>query len=380
MKKKLVVAFGLFIVCACSYAEELITVHADTEAMQRLSEQRDIMQNLLSDVDKRYGETAAVLKKLQSQIEQKRKILESIRQDIDRYKTDVDKLRNELVEQVRVAYAFGQKNKIKLLLNQQDPTVSSRIMIYFNYFNKERLKKLLDLESAVHHLDDLDNQREAETAVLEQDLERIKSQQMALYDAKKQRSDLLERMDRDFSSTDQQLSQLQESEDSLRLLMSSLYGVEKGESSNESQANKLLTDKHAEIENRINFSNLKGNLPWPVTGQLAHKFGSARTEVTWDGVLIDANEGMDVKAVSRGKVIFAEWLRGYGLMMILDHGRGYSTLYAFNQSLYRKAGDSVEAGEVIASVGQSGGRSKAGLYFGIRNKGVPIDPLEWCRR
>jgi septal ring factor EnvC (AmiA/AmiB activator) len=380
MKKKLVVAFGLFIVCACSYAEELITVHADTEAMQRLSEQRDIMQNLLSDVDKRYGETAAVLKKLQSQIEQKRKILESIRQDIDRYKTDVDKLRNELVEQVRVAYAFGQKNKIKLLLNQQDPTVSSRIMIYFNYFNKERLKKLLDLESAVHHLDDLDNQREAETAVLEQDLERIKSQQMALFDAKKQRSDLLERMDRDFSSTDQQLSQLQESEDSLRLLMSSLYGVEKGESSNESQANKLLTDKHAEIENRINFSNLKGNLPWPVTGQLAHKFGSARTEVTWDGVLIDANEGMDVKAVSRGKVIFAEWLRGYGLMMILDHGRGYSTLYAFNQSLYRKTGDSVEAGEVIASVGQSGGRSKAGLYFGIRNKGVPIDPLEWCRR
>jgi septal ring factor EnvC (AmiA/AmiB activator) len=380
MKKKLVVAFGLFIVCACSYAEELITVHADTEAMQRLSEQRDIMQNLLSDVDKRYGETAAVLKKLQSQIEQKRKILESIRQDIDRYKTDVDKLRNELVEQVRVAYAFGQKNKIKLLLNQQDPTVSSRIMIYFNYFDKERLKKLLDLESAVHHLDDLDNQREAETAVLEQDLERIKSQQMALFDAKKQRSDLLERMDRDFSSTDQQLSQLQESEDSLRLLMSSLYGVEKGESSNESQANKLLTDKHAEIENRINFSNLKGNLPWPVTGQLAHKFGSARTEVTWDGVLIDANEGMDVKAVSRGKVIFAEWLRGYGLMMILDHGRGYSTLYAFNQSLYRKTGDSVEAGEVIASVGQSGGRSKAGLYFGIRNKGVPIDPLEWCRR
>ena len=203
---------------------------------------------------------------------------------------------------------------------------------------------------------------------------------MALFDAKKQRSDLLERMDRDFSSTDQQLSQLQESEDSLRLLMSSLYGVEKGESSNESQANKLLTDKHAEIENRINFSNLKGNLPWPVTGQLAHKFGSARTEVTWDGVLIDANEGMDVKAVSRGKVIFAEWLRGYGLMMILDHGRGYSTLYAFNQSLYRKTGDSVEAGEVIASVGQSGGRSKAGLYFGIRNKGVPIDPLEWCRR
>jgi septal ring factor EnvC (AmiA/AmiB activator) len=113
---------------------------------------------------------------------------------------------------------------------------------------------------------------------------------------------------------------------------------------------------------------------------LSHKFGSARTEVAWDGVLIDADEGLEVKAVTRGKVVFAEWFRSYGLMIILDHGQGYLTLYGFNQSLYKKSGDAVEAGDIIASVGQSGGRNKAGLYFGIRNKGVPIDPLEWCRK
>jgi septal ring factor EnvC (AmiA/AmiB activator) len=133
-------------------------------------------------------------------------------------------------------------------------------------------------------------------------------------------------------------------------------------------------------ELKADFSALKGSLPWPVRGRLAQKFGSPRTEGAWDGVLIDAPEGMEIKAVTQGKVVYAEWMRGYGLLIIIDHGHGYMTLYAFNQSLYKKMGDTVAAGDVIASVGQSGGRSEAGLYFGIRNKGVPIDPLEWCRR
>ena len=133
-------------------------------------------------------------------------------------------------------------------------------------------------------------------------------------------------------------------------------------------------------EPKIDFSTLKGNLPWPVSGKLTQKFGSPRTEGSWDGVLIDASEGMEIKAVTRGKVVYAEWLRGYGLLTIIDHGQGYMTLYAFNQSLYKRMGDSVKAGDVIASVGQSGGRSQAGLYFGIRQKGVPINPLEWCRK
>jgi septal ring factor EnvC (AmiA/AmiB activator) len=133
-------------------------------------------------------------------------------------------------------------------------------------------------------------------------------------------------------------------------------------------------------ELKADFSTLKGSLPWPVRGRLAQKFGSPRTEGVWDGVLIDAPEGMEIKAVTQGKVVYAEWMRGYGLLIIVDHGHGYMTLYAFNQSLYKKMGDTVEAGDVIASVGQSGGRSQSGLYFGIRKKGVPIDPLEWCRR
>jgi septal ring factor EnvC (AmiA/AmiB activator) len=146
------------------------------------------------------------------------------------------------------------------------------------------------------------------------------------------------------------------------------------------QAKELSPSEDHSSEPETDFAELKGKLPWPVNGKLTHKFGSARTEGTWDGVLIDAAEGMEIKAVTGGKVVYAQWLRSYGLLIIIDHGQGYMTLYAFNQSLYKHTGDLVKAGDVIASVGQSGGRSQAGLYFGIRKKGEPVDPLEWCRR
>jgi septal ring factor EnvC (AmiA/AmiB activator) len=131
---------------------------------------------------------------------------------------------------------------------------------------------------------------------------------------------------------------------------------------------------------KVGFSTLKGKLPWPVKGRLVQKFGNPRSDSVWDGVLIDAKEGTDIHAVTWGKVVYAEWLRGYGLLIIIDHGQGYMTLYAFNQSLYKRIGETVNAGDIIASAGQSGGRSQSGLYFGIRKKGTPIDPLEWCRK
>jgi septal ring factor EnvC (AmiA/AmiB activator) len=390
MRKKLVFVFLLGTWVGHGYAEDLQTsnelnkVESDindvTQAMQRLSEQKDTLQSQLADTEKHYGETAALLKKLQAQIEQKRQSLDKIRQDMDVYQNEIDKLSKELADQIRVAYAIGQKEKLKLLLNQQDPALSSRMMIYFNYFNKDRLKKLVDLEAAIQRLDQLDKQKQTETGFLEQDLERKKSEQAVLDEVRKQRNELLVQIGNDFSSREQQLSQLQESENRLKSLMESLPVTQEELAADAEQSTELSSSMENSSELKADFSSLKGKLPWPVDGKLAHKFGSARTEGTWDGVLIDASEGMEIKAVTRGKVVFAEWLRSYGLLIIIDHGQGYMTLYAFNQSLYKRTGDSVEAGDVIASVGQSGGRSQAGLYFGIRNKGVPIDPLEWCRR
>ncbi|MFI3197623.1 MAG: peptidoglycan DD-metalloendopeptidase family protein [Methylococcaceae bacterium] len=385
---KLVFVFLLGTCVSLGYAEDLQTntelnkVESDinnvTQTLQRLSEQKDTLQSLLADTEKHYGETAALLKILQAQIDRKRQSLDKIRENIDIYQTEIDKLSQELADQIRVAYAVGQKEKLKLLLNKQDPVVSSRVMVYFNYFNKERLKKITDIEAAVKRLDQLNEQKQTETKLLEQDLEKKQSEQIVLDEARKQRNELLVQIGNEFSSSEQQLSQLQESENRLKSVMESLPVTEE-ELAVDEPATELSSAMESSSETRTDFSALKGQLPWPVNGKLAHKFGSPRIEGTWDGVLIDASEGMEIKAVTAGKVVFAEWLRSYGLLIIIDHGQGYMTLYAFNQSLYKKTGDPVAAGDIIASVGQSGGRSQPGLYFGIRNKGVPIDPLEWCR-
>ena len=389
MRKKLIFCFLFGALVSYGHAEDLQTsnelnkVESDIsevkQDMQRLSQQKDNLLNLLADIEKHYGEIAALLKTLQIQIEQKRQSLDNIRQDMQVYQKEIDKLSKELAGQIRAAYAMGQKEKLKLLLNQQDPTLSSRMMVYFNYFNKERLKKLTEIEAAVQRLDQLDKQKKTETELLEQDLERKKSEQAALDEARKQRNELLVQIGNDFSSSEQQLTQLQESQNRLKSLMASLPITEEELAVDAEQAKELSSPIENSSELKSDFSTLKGKLPWPVRGRLSQKFGSPRSEGTWDGVLIDASEGMEIKAVTRGKVVYAEWLRGYGLLTIIDHGQGYMSLYAFNQSLYKRIGDTVEAGDVIASVGQSGGRSQAGLYFGIRKKGVPIDPLEWCR-
>ena len=390
MGRKLFFCFLLGALISHGHAEdlkasnELNKVESDInkvkQDMQRLSQQKDSLQILLARLEKNYGATAALLKKLHIQIEQKRQSLDNIRQDMQVYQNEIDKLSKELAGQIRAAYIMGQQEKLKLLLNQQDPALSSRMMVYFNYINKERLKKLADIEAAVQHLDQLDKLKQTETELLEHDLKLKKSEQAALDEARKQRNELLVQISSDFSSSKQQLSQLQESENRLKSLMASLPITEEELAVDAEQEKELSTSVENLPQIKGDFSALKGKLPWPVKGRLAHKFGTPRSEGNWDGVLIDAHEGMEIKAVTRGKVVYAEWLRGYGLLTIIDHGQGYMTLYAFNQSLYKHMGDKVEAGDVIASVGQSGGRSQAGLYFGIRKKGVPIDPLEWCRR
>ena len=345
--------------------------------MQRLSKQKSGMEGMLADIEKHYGETATSLKAQLSIIDQHRQGIARIQQEIKIYKREIEVLNKELVGQVRAAYLMGHEQRLKLILNQQDPVLSARIMIYFNYINKERLKNLSNKEAAVKLLSQLDQQKKTETELLQQTLEEKRAEQSLLEQDRKQRNALLTKIKQDYSSNEHQLTQLQENEISLKNLMSSLPITDEELAVNVGQ-NKEKIQGNTEFKG--DFTTLKGSLPWPVKGRLAQTFGSPRADSHWDGVLIEANEGTDIKAVTEGKVVYAEWKMGYGMLLIIDHGHGYMTLYAFNQSLYKHEGDWVEAGDVIATVGQSGGRSQAGLYFGIRQNGTPVDPLEWCHR
>jgi septal ring factor EnvC (AmiA/AmiB activator) len=418
MRKNLVICFLLGTFVHESSAgifgkdEELNEVQSGITAanrnMQRIQLQKDTLNTQLGEVEKLYGKTAALLKTLQAQVEQKRRNLSKIQQEKQSLRDEIAYLNKELAGQIKAAYAMGQKEQLKLLLNQQDPALSSRMLMYYDYLNKDRLAKLAGISESMQHLDRLDNQQQHETELLEKDLEQKKAEQIAADEVRKRRTALLTQLKSDFSSNEQQIIHLKENESKLKNLVSSLQRSANDLTLDVEQAKKLhkAVETSPEPAKDISgsgdddykippasplqkegitgdFSSLKGRLPWPVKGRLSSKFGSARAESSesrWDGVLIDASEGAEIRAVAGGKVVFSDWLRGFGLLIIIDHGKGYMTLYAFNQSLYRKVDEWVDIGETIASVGQSGGRSHSGLYFGIRNKGKPVDPLEWCRK
>lgn len=389
--------------CFAKSIKQLDQVQLDitsvTQEMQLIKKQRDDVQNLLADAEQRYGETAAVLRVLRQQVEEKRESLDKIPLEIRKLEVEIAKCNKELAGQVKAAYAIGQKARIKLMLSQQDPASSSRLMMYYDYFNKSRLAKLAYVESSVKRLDLLSQQKQKDTAVLEKSLEQKKIEQATLDNVRKERNDLFAQLDSDFSSNEQRLERLKESEQNLKSLVDSLdiedadlvFEGDQAEAEvpiagNSDEPDIVVSeDSESEVIGDFpkmtgDFSTLKGKLPLPVTGRLANKFGSQSAQGLSNGVLIAAQEGAEIHAITKGKVAYAGALQGYGLLMIVEHGKEYMTLYAFNQSLYKKKGDWVDAGDVIASVGQSGGRSRPGLYFEIRNKGKPIDPLAWCHQ
>ncbi len=363
---------------------------ADTESdvainasKQELERQKDELLGLLAQVDERYGDVAASLKLVEDQITLTAKSLDKIRKKISSYQGQIDKLDKELAGQVRAAFAMGQQDKLKLMLNQQDPALSSRMMVYYEYLNKSRLEKLTNLQQIVIYLDQLDKDKQKETELLEKNLRQKKSEQASLDEVKKQRGVLVAKLHDDFSSQEEQLSLLKESENKLINLIQNLEN-DTDEANQEfeiqgsgEESSPRSTDSFPKLIG--SFSSLKGQLPLPVNGKTVPMSGeSLPAEERSKGVLINAKEGVAIKAVSKGKVAYAGTLKGYGLLIIVEHDKEFMTLYAFNQSLYKHKGDWVNAGDAIASVGQSGGRSKPGLYFEIRQNGKAVDPLIWC--
>ncbi len=391
MWKYLVFYFLLSLTAGLAYAEELSASQQqsdtgpdvpDTANQQELEQKKDQLLGLLAQVDERYGDVAASLKSIKEQIELTSSSLDKIRRKINSYQGQIRQLDKEVAGQVKAAYAMGQQSKLKLMLNQQDPALSGRMMVYYEYLNKARIEKLANIQQTIKYLDQLDKDKQAETELLEKNLGQKKSEQVALDEVKKQRNGLVARLNDDFYSEEDQLSLLKESENKLINLIQTLENeADEGNQEVETASPDAVSPGNTESFPKLagDFSALKGELPLPVTGKLASMVGSSSSEDMWKGVLINAKEGADIHAVTKGKIAYAGTLKGYGLLIIVEHDKEFMTLYAFNQSLYKHKGDWVEAGDVIASVGQSGGRTKPGLYFEIRRNGKPIDPLLWCR-
>ncbi len=394
-----------------SHAEILTAREANISVDKQA--QAALLNNQLAELDKLYGNTTALLKTLENQTAKQKQNLAKIHTEIQALTLEISKQNDELAGQIKTMYAMGHKERLKLLLNQQDPILTSRMMAYYDYLNTRRVNQLTSTSETLHRLEHLKKQNETETAQLEQNLGQKRLEQNSVEAIRKQRAQLLRHAAPDFLSNEQQINRLQDSESALKNLLSTLQNSN-SDLNSEIEKARSLRKKHLQIEADTaiiapklseedpivatkemplkalaatdtfpqlegDFAKLKGELPWPVKGELMQKFGAARVEGKSDGVIIAADEGTEIHSITDGKVVYADWMRGYGLIIIVDHGKGFISLYAFNQSLYKKVGDVVTSGDVIASVGLSGGHDRASLYFGIRKKTKALNPTEWCK-
>ena len=337
-----------------------------TGNIEKLGVEKDSLIAQLAEIEKQYGGIAHTLAQLKKQGILKQQRLDEIRQDILSQKNKIWNQNKALQGQIRAAHAMGKSEKLKLLLNQQDPALSSRMIVYYDYLNQARIARLKEIESSLLVLSKLEQDNSRESEELEKVLVQKKIEQKTLIKTKSEREALLEKLNEEYSSKKQELNRLKENEQKLQKLIVSLH--------------QTIDDFPFEAGPVKPFHKLRGQLAWPIRGKLIKKFGSKRADRRWDGVLIGSKEGTEVHAVTRGRIVYADWLRGYGLLTIIDHGKGYMTVYAFNQSIYKEVGEWVDAGDVIATVGKSGGRGQDGLYFGIRKKGKAVDPVKWCRK
>jgi septal ring factor EnvC (AmiA/AmiB activator) len=319
----------------------------------------------LQRIEKQLSETAKNIRDLNSNLAQAERKIEQLQQQEKALELDIKSQKGLLAEQIRSAYYMGKQQRVKLLLNQQQPERISRVMQYYDYFNRARLDNIKVLDNAFLQLKAVTEQLKSEQIERLAFVEAKRVENESLIASKKQRNAMLAKLHNEIKSSGQELAALKENEKRLTDLLTRIR--------------QAINDIPVIDQQNKPFPSLKGKLPWPIKGQLRKKFGSAKQAGRYDGVLIAASEGTAIRSISHGRVVYADWLRGYGLLIIVDHGSNYLSLYAHNEDLYKEVGDWVNAGETIATVGFSGGQQKAGLYFSIRKNGKPVNPALWCR-
>lgn len=311
-----------------------------------------------------------------------------------------------LGKQLYAQYTKGKQDHAQMILQNQNPNEIARDLHYFSFIAKARADLIKKMQNNLQALTELNEK--TEDALKE--VNTLKAEQLAqkknLQVQKQAKSAVVKQLSTQIAEQRNQIQKLSRDEKSLSNLVEKLAKIaqeqerqrkiaankqdKKSALSNDSLTENPLKPKQKEIVARnealpsaeisgINFSVLKGKLRLPVRGSVLNRFGASRedTGISWKGLFIQAPEGSEVKSVAGGRVVFADWMRGFGNLIIIDHGQGYMSLYGNNQAILKSVGASVSAGDVIASVGNSGGNETNGLYYELRKQSQPFDPLSW---
>jgi septal ring factor EnvC (AmiA/AmiB activator) len=347
---------------------ELATIRSAIERVQaqvaRDAAEQDRLARELRGAEKSVANARAALGKLQADRRDgaaRRRALGEERQEVE---TKLQSERAALAGQLRAAYMIGREEPLKLLLNQRDPARAGRMFAYYGYFGRARGEQIARIRTGVDRIAELEDQLALEDQKLAA-LEKEQQQEVErLERARGERSVVLVSLKNEARSRTAMLTRLNQQRAGLEKLLAELRRAA----------------ERFPVDSKSPFAKLRGQLSWPTEGRMLARYGQARAgAIRWDGVLLGTERGAPVHAVYHGRVLYADWLAGLGLLVIVDHGGGYMSLYAHNDQIYRKVGERVTAGDVIAASGDSGGRSSPELYFEIRRNGRPVDPGPWFK-
>ena len=342
------------------------------QELKRARGQQSEVERALERTEKEIASVAALIASLDGKLRDQERHIGKLRKERNQQRDALAGQRRELGRQVRAAHALGRQERLKLLLNQEEPARAGRLMTYYDYFHRARAQRIDTIGESLSRLDRLEKAIGEETTRLAE-IKRERQGEAAKLEANQnERRTVLGRLERKIREGGRKLDRLRTDERNLATLIESLR---------EALA-RIPAEPPPKKRAAAPFHRLKGKLDWPTRGRIAASYGSPRElgDFKWQGLLIRAPEGREVRAVARGRVAYADWLRGYGMLVIVDHGKGYMSLYGYNRSLYRKVGEWVEAGDTLAQVGASGGRKENALYFEIRKKGKPLNPRPWLTR
>lgn len=366
----------LFILFLCF---SLITLNAQASNKKKLEEIQSKIDNLqtqlhhaqntqnavsadLQQTENHIGFIAAVLSKNQTNLDEQQYQLAKLKRQQQQFQTQLQTQRDDLAAQLRASYLLGNQDYFKLLLSQQDPNQFSRTMTYLRLLNQQRLHSITMLNQTLIELKNNQQQIQQRKEKLVALQTQIQVQRTELEKTKQTRQQLLQHIHANIQTEQQQLN----------TLMTNKRALER------------VVQRLSSITHYLHFSAFKmhpgSRFPWPTRGHVIEKFGASieDSQLKSSGIILAAPEGQTVYAIAPGQVVYANWMAGYGLLLIINHGNGYMSIYGRNHALYTKVGDIVKTGEAIASVGNSGGYTAPALYFALRYNGKPVDPAKWC--
>jgi len=371
------------IFCTTAYAgqqEELENLRKRIAAMQlemdKTSESKSEAADALRESERGISDSNRKLAGLAGQLRAADKKLNELQAQEQQLGNDLETQQIQLGKLLYQQYLGGKQEYLKLLLNNQNPNQANRDLQYYEYIARNRATWLATLRVNLAALNTVSTATRKQREELKSLRTEQSSQKKILEKEQRARQQMLGRISQQLRQQRREINRLQRDENRLAQLVDKLTKMLAQPKTSSLFRNDNLPD------NRFDgspFDQLKGKLTLPVKGEVTNKFGSPRPDSTvlWKGLFLRTSAGQAVKAVASGQVVFADWLRGFGNLLIIDHGKGYMSLYGNNETLYKQVGDVLRGGDTVATVGNSGGNENSGLYFELRHESKPFDPMKW---